>query len=76
MPGPNEDQQKETSLQKEVRFLAEDVKINSIMDMLGNIRFGSLTIRKFNGRIVSYTFDGEIKYILPPSEPKKGPGHT
>jgi hypothetical protein len=74
-PGPN-DGKKETDLQKEMKFLAEDSKVNFIMDMLSNIRFGKLTIQKFNGKIVGYSFDGEVKFVIPEYGPKKGPGQT
>ena len=74
-PGPSE-AKKETDLQKEVRFLQEDQKINFIMDMLNNIRFGNLTIHKFNGKIVGYKFDGETKFVIPEFGAKKESGKT
>lgn len=70
------DSKKETDLQKEMKFLAEDAKINFIMDMLNNIRFGKLTIHKYNNKIVSYSFDGEVKFVIPEHGAKKGPGQT
>lgn len=73
--GPSEPK-KETELQKESRFLQEDQKINYIMEMLNSIRFGKLTITKFNNKIVSYNFDGEVKFVIPEFGNKKESSKT
>lgn len=73
---PGSEPKKETGLQKEIRLLSEDAKINFIMEMLRNIRFGKLTIHKHNEKITSYSFDGEVKFVISEFGVKKGPGPT
>jgi predicted transcriptional regulator len=76
MQTPANEPKKETVLQKEIRLLSEDAKINFIMEMLSKIRFGKLVIHKYNDKITSYGFDGEVKFVISEFGAKKGPGPT
>lgn len=51
-------------LVREFQYLTEDQKIIKIMDMLKNISFGQLTIKKHKGKISAFNYDGEILFRL------------
>ena len=66
---------KESEFKKELKFLQEDQKISFVLDMLRNIKYGKLEIEKYNGKIVGYQFNGNVKFMIPEFErAKKGQG--
>jgi hypothetical protein len=72
---PVSEPKKETEFQKESKFLAEDTKINFIMEMLSKIRFGKMIITKHNDKITNYAFEGEVKFMITEFGAKKEGGH-
>ena len=59
-------------LQQALDGLSEDKKIARIMQLLGDIRYGALTIVKHSGKIITCTYNGEVRWQIP--EFKKKPG--
>ena len=67
MPPGNEPQVEAPSpseLANELKYLSEEQKIIKIMDMLKNIYFGELVIKKHKGKVASFEFRGQVLFRL------------
>jgi len=53
-----------SELANELKYLSEDQKIIKIMDMLKNIYFGELVIKKHKGKVASFEFRGQVLFRL------------
>lgn len=67
MPPVNDTQNETLSsseLVNELKYLGEEQKIIKIMDMLKNIYFGELVIKKHKGKVASFEFRGQVLFRL------------
>jgi hypothetical protein len=62
-PG-NDAASEQSELSKEFQYLSEEQKIIRIMDMLKNVYFGTLTIKKHKGKIAAFDYQGEVLFKL------------
>jgi len=53
-----------SDLANEFKYLTEDQKIVKIMEMMKNIYFGELVIKKHKGKIAAFDFKGQVLFRL------------
>jgi hypothetical protein len=62
-----------TDLTKEFQYLTEDNKIIKLMEMMKNVYFGEITVKKHKGKIAGFDFKGQVLFKLEDYErPPKG----